>query len=1319
MSRQYKGVESNNEFDPRKLREDMRSLPQKLRDSWMTPSGQQTTLMLMLGAGFLLLWAPLGAEFIALMVFAFVRIKLQYHKQGWDFPFRVPISAKLKDASMNDKMGAGLEYLGSEVSNGMPVFASDNDARTHGLFFGTTGSGKAQPLDAIIHTPSGPRTMGSIVVGDYVVAVDGSPSRVLGVFPQGVLDIYRVTLEDGRSTEVCGEHLWEVWQESEVGQSKPRVLRTVDLLADLEQGKAVNYLPLSFPVQKPRVRLALHPYLLGVLLADRAKAASSWPSDDDAMVTVGQQLRATGAGTSVHSICSILHELGIEAGVETFLPDPYLQGDLDQRSMLLHGLCGIADATGEVSFDCVSAKLAAGVRELAWSLGGIATLEEIGGAWRVQMSFPQAQHANMLLRAPVAATCKPWRERHIAGLRVIGVARAGKKEAKCIYIDHPRHLYVTDQYIVTHNTEMLMAFVVNSMVYDGGSSYTDGKGDIKLWFKFMNAARMFGKEDDLLLISFITSGKEFYDRQETLPSNTLNPYAVGSSGMCTEASIALMDGGGGDDMWKGRAIAFLGGLIKPLVFLRDKGEVLLGSDYIRQYFDLPMLERFVYDKEDAWGDGGRRPDGYFLKTYGRVWQKVIRPLQAFMVTIPGYNQANIGKQEQKTLEQHGYITMQLARLFGDLADNYGHIMDTPLGQVDFYDVVINNRILVTLLPALERSPESLGMLGKIIVGGIKQMAAGCLGNRVEGLRREIVDARPTNAPVPFPTIFDEYGYYVVLGFASMPAQARSLGFQVIFAAQDFASLKKSSVEEADQTWENTNIRGIGRIVSGSDAETYTRMSGLGGTVRVAELSGYERVPSMLGFKIRAGDRVEIKDVPRVSSDDLHSQADGEFHLFLGKKTKEGNTTSGGVRIARVMAFYTDVAVKDKNNQPVVNQLALNHFGRVQPPSRVVESATHASIVGKSPTSLLSVMRKGSLTSMLVGSETMAPRTTEIIQIDSLNRSLGVGRHGRLEAAMLAVPFMAVGNRCRMQRHEKVMQLTRQGFSSVSGTNLGIGGLGGGKPPVVPPAPASTAGGGTRAAAALAAKAAEAAKAAAAPMASPAQAPAPAPALPVAPASGSTASVAAIPAPAIATQPSPAAALPVAAVAAPVSALVDAQSTAESVNALRSPDTPEGMSLSLAKAMQVRDRKVEVPVQDSSFENVRGLVEEAGAAGLRPVSDDADEATRAARQSGAVELTMVNPLKDRKEMEQALLDASQQPMSQEQVDVIKERSYGMTVLLDNATSYIDDPTPHEHARRVEDVVKAATNLYSALCDKDAVWAVGSSLLGDSDEDEDEQ
>jgi len=70
------------------------------------------------------------------------------------------------------------------------------------------------------------------------------------------------------------------------------------------------------------------------------------------------------------------------------------------------------------------------------------------------------------------------------------------------------------------------------------------------------------------------------------------------------------------------------------------------------------------------------------------------------------------------------------------------------------------------------------------------MAAG-LGDEVEGEYHDLIQRKPTNAPTPFLCILDEYGYYAVQGFAVVPAQARSLGFSVVFAGQDLPAFQKS------------------------------------------------------------------------------------------------------------------------------------------------------------------------------------------------------------------------------------------------------------------------------------------------------------------------------------------------------------------------------------------------------------------------------------------------------------------------------------------------------------------------------------------------
>uniref|UniRef100_A0A6H1ZKB7 Uncharacterized protein n=2 Tax=viral metagenome TaxID=1070528 RepID=A0A6H1ZKB7_9ZZZZ len=119
----------------------------------------------------------------------------------------------------------------------------------------------------------------------------------------------------------------------------------------------------------------------------------------------------------------------------------------------------------------------------------------------------------------------------------------------------------------------------------------------------------------------------------------------------------------------GRTVAFLSALIRPLAFLYDKGEMQFDAELVRQYCDLPVLERFVWDMQDTWKGGLTRDDGYFEAKYGKVWKSLIRPLEAFILAIPGYDKGNVGNQSLKALEQHGHITMQLLRLLGDWEDS--------------------------------------------------------------------------------------------------------------------------------------------------------------------------------------------------------------------------------------------------------------------------------------------------------------------------------------------------------------------------------------------------------------------------------------------------------------------------------------------------------------------------------------------------------------------------------------------------------------------------------------------------------------------------
>ncbi len=454
-------------------------------------------------------------------------------------------------------------------------------------------------------------------------------------------------------------------------------------------------------------------------------------------------------------------------------------------------------------------------------------------------------------------------------------------------------------------TEALVSLAFNALVQGSGFLYVDGKGDNSLFAKVFSMVRFMGREDDILLINFMTGARDIVGAQEKRLSNTMNPFCNGSSSMLTQLVVSLMDTGGGGsdgDMWKGRAIVFVEALMKVLVYMRDTGKILLDANTIRNYFELPRLEAIGIDKMFI-------RDNQEPVSLADTPEMVLEPIVNYLINLPGYDRTKKGKQGSQVLEQHGFITMQLTRVFGSLADTYGHIIRTNLAEADLKDVVLNRRILVVLLPALEKSPDELAILGKVIISSLKAMMAAGLGDAIEGTYKEIVTRKPTSAASPYMCILDEYGYYAVKGFAVVPAQARSLGFSVIFAGQDLPAFQKASKEEAASIGANTNIKICMKLED--PQETWEFFSKTAGESYVTKVDSFQtNANSMLNNYMDSRSASSEKRA-RLDLQDLKEQREGEATIFFKSK------------IIRARMFFA--------NPDAVERIRLNHFLKVEPP----------------------------------------------------------------------------------------------------------------------------------------------------------------------------------------------------------------------------------------------------------------------------------------------------------------------------------------------------------------------------------------------------
>lgn len=117
------------------------------------------------------------------------------------------------------EMAAKMEFDKQEKKKKGKKYVSQFDSGHHAVYFGSPGTGKAQPLYAKVLTPNGFVSMGDIKPGDKVISGTNNISTVLGVYPQGKKPIYEIILEDGSSCRCCDEHIWHVSLNHELPQN--------------------------------------------------------------------------------------------------------------------------------------------------------------------------------------------------------------------------------------------------------------------------------------------------------------------------------------------------------------------------------------------------------------------------------------------------------------------------------------------------------------------------------------------------------------------------------------------------------------------------------------------------------------------------------------------------------------------------------------------------------------------------------------------------------------------------------------------------------------------------------------------------------------------------------------------------------------------------------------------------------------------------------------------------------------------------------------------------------------------------------------------
>jgi phosphate starvation-inducible protein PhoH and related proteins len=362
--------------------------------------------------------------------------------------------------------------------------------------------GRAQPLSNRVLTPSGFRAIGSLSVGDLVVGSNGLPTPVLGVYPQGRKEVFEVRAQDGASTLCCGEHLWHVFTASDRRRERPgRVVETQEMIGKLRTAHQHRFeLPLmSAPAEFPAREVPLDPYALGLLLGDGCLTGSTTPSFSTADLElavaleegldgievrpkegVDYVLRHTAGGRGgvivANPVMAALRKLRLDGTTSRskFIPEAYLHNTSSVRLAVLQGLLDSdggpvtqSGRTCRIQCSTCSEHFKEDVLFLVRSLGGVAYARRRKAEGRPPgRAAGRAVHHRsdsfvMDIRLPdklepFRLSRKKERYRECGGGRpmrfVHAIEPVGELETVCIQVAAADSLYVTDDFLVTHNT---------------------------------------------------------------------------------------------------------------------------------------------------------------------------------------------------------------------------------------------------------------------------------------------------------------------------------------------------------------------------------------------------------------------------------------------------------------------------------------------------------------------------------------------------------------------------------------------------------------------------------------------------------------------------------------------------------------------------------------------------------------------------------------------------------------------------------------------------------------------------------------------------
>lgn len=389
----------------------------------------------------------------------------------------------------------------------------NNDIKHAYLFCGGAGTGKAEPLDNKLLTPTGYKRMGDIKIGDKVIDGLGKETTVTAIFPQGVKPIYRVTFSDRTSVLCSDEHLWKVGKYNKHKKCVEWQVKSVnDMLKEtINVGKKLRYrIPLPIIDCWQDENIEVDAYVLGVLIGDGCITTNVRFANAESDIVNKVEDRLQLSGFTLHKVnqtdkcrCDLYDIVPIERtysnqynktgfinklkdldlckkSVDKYIPKNYLYSSVKTRIDLLQGLFdtdGFVDnkrARGICIFNTSSPRLSEDFAFLVRSLGGTDTVVKKSAGYRKDGKYIKCndtyQHTIKFANDIVPFSSEKHTKKYLkpqneAQRKIINIEYVNEQECQCIKVSSYDHTYITNNVTVTHNTTS--ARIIANMINGG------------------------------------------------------------------------------------------------------------------------------------------------------------------------------------------------------------------------------------------------------------------------------------------------------------------------------------------------------------------------------------------------------------------------------------------------------------------------------------------------------------------------------------------------------------------------------------------------------------------------------------------------------------------------------------------------------------------------------------------------------------------------------------------------------------------------------------------------------------------------------------